>query len=254
MEAAILSFSLILARVGTFVGVLPILGGRNTPRVVKTGLALALSVMYFVNLGTGPAAKAFPQGTVLNWATFVIMLGREAVLGAFLGFAMNLLLVPVRVAGEFLGQQMGLALAPLTNPLADNPSVVVTQTLEVLATLLFLSLDGHHLFFAVLHGTLARLPVGAPLGPIPMADLVTSVSYSQTWGMMLAAPMAAALFLTAIVLALMTRAAPQLNVYSVGIGLQVFMGLFGLLVFLPDTLRTVMGLFGLFGQLLNRLV
>ncbi len=249
IEAAVLSFALILARVSTCVAVLPVFG-TYAPRLVKVGLAVSLSVLWFggaelphtVAAGVGPA----------HWPWYLLALGRETLVGALLGYALGLFLVPARIAGEFIGQEMGLALAATTSGTGESPATVVGQIVEMLAVLIFLGLDGHHLFLAAIHGTFARWPIGVGVPALPVATVVAGASWAQQWGLLIAAPLAVCLFLTTLVLALLTRVAPQLNVFSVGLPLQAGVGLGMAVVLLPGLVASLAGVFGQFQMLLQR--
>jgi flagellar biosynthetic protein FliR len=244
-------FGLVLARVGTGVAVMPLLGGSSTPRLVKAGLALALTVFWFgsVALPDVRTLEGLARGPAL---TLVLVLGREILLGALLGFAFNLFLVPARVAGEFISQEIGLPLATVLGPAADTQAGSITLLLETLSSLLFLGLDLHHVFLAALHASFARYPLGGAPHAFPVAPLVDGVAAAQEMGLLLAAPLAAALFLVTIVLALLTRAAPQLNIYSIGFGLQAGVALLAGLVLMPDMLAFFLVIFGRLGEYVGR--
>lgn len=253
-EALVVSYTLVLARVGTFVAVLPVLGGAAVPRMVKAGLALALTTFLFTRHGAAIDPTLLTQAGRLSWLTYGLALAREALLGALLGYVLGLVLLPVKVAGEYLGQEMGLSLGPLLGPTSSDPATVVSQVFEALATLLLLGLDGHHLFLAALEAAFLHQAVGAAFGAPPAGDLVTGMARSQEWGLMLAAPLGAVLFLTSVALALMARAAPQLNVFAVGFPLRVLAGLIGIFVLVPELVRGIVHALGHFGDLLWSLV
>jgi flagellar biosynthetic protein FliR len=253
IEAVVLSFSLILARTGAFVAVLPALGNVTTPRTVKVGLSVALAMLYFMLLGGNAAPESLTKDGV-SWLAFAVVLLQEALLGAFLGYAMSLVLLPVQIAGNYLGEEMGLALAAQADPSATNPSLVISQLFQMLAGMLFLGLNGHHLFFAALHGTFLRIRIGGWSGLTAAAPMVTGLATAQEWGLMLAAPVGAVLFLTSIVLALMTRAAPQMNIFAIGFTIRITLGLIGLFVLMPDLISAMVRMIAHMGDLLERLV
>src|SRR5258707_1678602 len=170
------------------------------------------------------------------WPLLALALAREAILGALLGLAFGVFLLPARVAGEFIQQQMGLSLGATFGPTGDAPAGSLTLILETVSGLLFLGLDLHHVFLSALHATFFRYPVGGSFGVVPVAQLVNGVASAHEMGMMLAAPLALTLFLLTVALALLTRAAPQLNLYSVGLPVQVIAGLGGLLLLAPGGL------------------
>ncbi len=260
IESLVLSFTLILARTGAFVAALPLLGASSTPRTVKTGLAVALAVLYSLVLGGSATPPALAESGPVSWLVFAVVLGREVLLGAFLGYAMSLILLPVRIAGDYLGQEMGLALAAQADPTATNPSLVVSQLFQMLAGLLFFGLNGHHLFLVALHGTFLHIPIGGPAlvptlrGGTAAAAMTAGLSSAQEWGLMLAAPVGSLLFLSSIVLALMTRAAPQMNLFSVGFALRIGIGLAASFVLLPDFIKAVERCIVYMSALLERLV
>jgi flagellar biosynthetic protein FliR len=229
-------FVLVLGRVGTGVMMLPLFGGSNMPRLVRLGLALALTVFWISAVVVPTDAELLNRLEAGAWPLLALALAREAVLGGLLGLAFSLFLLPARVAGEFIQQQMGLSLGATLGPTGDAPAGSLTLILETLTGLLFLGLDLHHVFLSALHATFFRYPVGGSFGVVPVAQLVNGVASAHEMGMMLAAPLALTLFLLTVSLALLTRAAPQLNLYSVGLPVQVIAGLGGLLLLAPEAL------------------
>lgn len=254
IETVVLSFALILARVSAFVAVLPLLGSTATPRTVKVGLSMALAVLYFLLLG-GSAVPAHLAGdNAVSWLAFAVVLLKEAVLGAALGYVMSLVLLPAQIVGDYLGQEMGLALAAQSDPTATNPSLVISQLFQMLAGVLFLAVDGHHLFLTALHGTFLRIPLGGWSGLSSAGTMVTGLTQAQEWGLMLAAPAGAVLFITSIVLALMTRAAPQMNIFSVGFAMRIGIGLGVVLLLMPNFVSALLRAMAQLSAVLERLV
>jgi flagellar biosynthetic protein FliR len=253
MAGWVVAFSLVLARVATFVGVLPLFGGRDVPRTVKAVLALTLTCSWF-DFAALPARELFAPSVDVSWLGYGAALLREALLGAMLGYALGLFLAPLKVAGEFITQQMGLSLGAIVDPTSNSSSGALTQILEMLGTLLFFGLNCHHLFLAVLHSTLTHIPVGAPFGMNSVERFIAGGAATEEWGLVLIAPVAACLFLTHVVLALMTRAAPQMNIFSVGFALQIGIGLAAIFFLMPDLLSAIVQMFGRVGELLTRLV
>jgi flagellar biosynthesis protein FliR len=254
IESLVLSFSLILARVGAFVAVLPLLGTKTMPHTVKVGLSMALAVLYVMLLGGAATPASLAHEGPVSWFAFALVLTKEALLGAFLGYAMSLVLLPVQIAGDYLGQEMGLALGAQADPTATNPSIVVSQVFQMLASVLFLGLDGHHLFLAALHSTFLRIPIGEWSGMSAAGPMVNGLAAAQEWGLMLAAPVGAILFLTSIVLALLTRAAPQMNLFSVGFGLRIGIGLAAVFLLLPNFVSALVRTLAHMSAWLERLV
>src|SRR5439155_6711407 len=134
------SVSLVLVRMGAFVHALPILSGNSVPRIVRAGLAMALTMLWF-DFSSVPNGQWFTASSEIEWLPYGAAVGREVLLGAGLGYAFGLFLVPARVAGEFVVQQMGLTLGSIADPTAGNPTGPLTQVFEMLGILVFLGMD-----------------------------------------------------------------------------------------------------------------
>jgi flagellar biosynthetic protein FliR len=229
--ALVVYAGLLLARLGAFVGVMPLFGAR-TPRTVRVGLTVALAAFYLS--ADPPQSEIGARGPVeIESFRYGLALVREGLIGAAMGFAFGLFLLPARIAGEFVTGQVGLNIAPQLGPTGDESAGALTTIFETVAGLVFLVVDGHHIVFAALHASFALYPLGGP--GIPQAGpAVNGLAGAYEMGILLAAPLAASLFLLAITLAVMARASPQLSVYSVGFTLQVLVVLFGGLFLLPE--------------------
>jgi flagellar biosynthesis protein FliR len=236
---------LLLARIGAFVAVMPLFGAR-TPRLVRVGFVLALAAFY---LSAAPPKVAAPAGTEIESLRYGLALARESLIGAAMGFAFGLFLLPARIAGEFITTQVGLNIAPLPGPTGNDAAGALTTVFETMAGLVFLLADGHHVVLAALHASFATFPLGGT--NVPQAGpAITGLASAYEMGLLLAAPLAVCLFLLAVTLAVMARAAPQLNVYSVGFTLQVLVVLFGGLFLLPEFVMTLHAIIGRIGATL----
>jgi flagellar biosynthesis protein FliR len=102
MANLVVIFSLILTRVGAFVAVLPLFGGVNVPRLVKADLAFALATVWFGNVCAAPPPWLLDRPPETSYFAYGLAAGREAALGALLGYAFGLFQVPARACGEFL--------------------------------------------------------------------------------------------------------------------------------------------------------
>ena len=105
LEVWALAFTLILVRVATFVALLPVFGGKNLPRLVKIGLSVALAAMWLGTYQTAPMAPFLRSADNIHWLSFAVAVGREVVLGAILGYAFGLLLLPARIAGSYIARR-----------------------------------------------------------------------------------------------------------------------------------------------------
>jgi flagellar biosynthetic protein FliR len=251
IDALVLVWALTLARVATFIYVLPLLGGPNVPRTVKIGLAMALTVLFYNDAAAGLAqAGGLSLASSNSWLIFVVAMGREMILGGILGFALNLFLVPARVAGEFISEESGLTMASVLTASGNGSASPFGTLFEMLASVAFFSLDLHHIFLQLLHETFRSYPVGAAFS-MPNWDLVSAVNVAEEGGLMLAAPIALCLVLTTIVLIMLSRAAPQLNLFSFGFALRVIVCMAAMLLLLPQLLSGAVSQFALMIELLG---
>ncbi|MCU0703609.1 MAG: flagellar biosynthetic protein FliR [Fimbriiglobus sp.] len=236
MTALAVVAGLVLARVGAFVAVMPPFAAR-TPRTVRAAFAIVLTAFYLTTVGDRIWEPDLVQRlNDVHPLRYALSLVRESLLGASMGFAFSLFLLPARVAGEFVTLQIGLNAAQAPSPAGPDGGGPITVAFETASGMLFLIADGHHLLFHALHASFGTLPLGGTLLPDvnPMLDGLGS---AYQLGLLLAGPLALCLFLLSVTLAVMTRAAPQLNVYSVGFTLQVFVTLLGGLFLLPELVR-----------------
>lgn len=244
---------LVLARIGAFVAVVPPFAGR-TPRTVRAGLVIALTAFYLGAVGPDWDPTFGGRAGDVHPLHYGVAVTREAIIGAAMGLAFGLFLLPARIAGSFLTQQVGLNISPLPGAVGDDPSGgPLASTFEVVAALVFLVADGHHVVLGALHASFAALPLGGTAVP-QAAPMVQGLATAYEMGLLLAAPMALCLFLLAVTLAVMARTAPQLNVYSIGFTLQVLVVLVGGLFLLPEFVLTLHAINGRVGEMLPELL
>lgn len=243
-QAWILTFTLILARVAALIATVPLFGGNNLPNLVKVGFSLSLAAMWFGAFGADPTEDVRMLASQAHWLGIGLATLREVIFGAVLGFTFNLLLMPMRIAGAYIGQEMGLSMASLTDPTQPGASSVVAQLFDAFGILLFFGLDIHHAMLTSVHSAFERWPCGSPMSlTAPAYRIAVGFADSQEWALQIAAPVGVCLFLTLIVLFLMAKASPQLNLFTFGMPVRLAIGLFGMLLFLPDTFVLMQRLF-----------
>lgn len=207
-----------LARIAALVGAAPVFGNTGVPRRVKLLIALALTV------AVAPLAGPLPQADPWSVAG-VAVLAEQIAVGLAMGLAMRLAFAMVDVAGEIIGLQMGLGFATFFDPQHGTHTPVIAQFLGLLTTLVFLGLNGHLMLLSVLAESFRLLPPGAGATAAPpwfaLADWGSKVFAS---GLMLALPVVTALLVTNLAIGLLTRAAPQLNLFAVGFPVTILVG------------------------------
>jgi len=215
---------LVFVRVSTLMAVFPLFTGPNFP--VRLRLALAAMTTFLL----APSLAAIPLGNV-SFPKLLSLILIEAGVGLLLGFVSRMVFYAVEGAGNLVSTEMGLNMATTLNPLSQARTEVAGMLLYYLTAMIFLSLDMHHWLLVSLQRTYALLPVGgAQLHSALFNDLVSRTSQLFLVTVLMAAPMIATSFLLNLIMAVLGRAVPQMNVFSESFAFRALAGLtvFGL--------------------------
>lgn len=156
-----------------------------------------------------------------NQAAIAAALGGELLIGLLLGLSVAILLAGVQVAGQVIGQMSGLSLADVFNPGVDGEMSVVADLLYIVALAIFLIIGGQRLLIGALMETYMAVPLGHATLPASLGTLMPNLlSQSFSLAVRAAAPAMIALLLSSVVLGLVSRTLPQLNILSLGLGLN----------------------------------
>jgi len=207
-----------LARILGFIAAVPLWSTSAIP--MRTRLILGLAI----TLAIAPALPAMPAVQPASMAGLWIML-QQMLIGIGMGFAGRIVFAAFDLAGEFLGFQMGLGFATFYDPLRGSQTPVVAEFIGLIALLLFLSMNGHLLYLATLAQSFVVMPVSAiPLAAESWLNLARLGGTIFSAGLLLSLPVVVALMITNIALAVLTRAAPQLNIFALGFPLTLIGG------------------------------
>ncbi len=215
----LMSFFLTFFRVSIIVFLLPFYGGESIPAQVKGALCLVLAFALWPRLSfAGSYFPAHPLGIGL------LLLG-EAILGLMLGLCVHFVFAAIQTAGEFMGYQMGFTMVTVMDPMSGSQTSITSHILYMVAMLIFLSLDGHlHLLKAV-SLTFSLVPPGGLLVSGKTAlDMIALSGTMFLMALKIAAPILASLFMVELGLALMARAAPQMNLMMIGFPIKIGVG------------------------------
>lgn len=238
IDALIAQFFWPFARILALTLTAPVFAERVLPLRLRIGLAVLLAAIVVPTLPAPPAVHPVSLAGA-------VILARELVIGAALGFAMRLVFVAVETAGELAGLQMGLGYATLFDPERSDMLPLLGQFLGLIATLAFLALDGHLHMIQVLVETFATLPVGNHgLHDAGLLALVGWGAQIFTAGVLLCLPLLGAMLIANLALGILTRAAPQLNLFAVGFPLTLGVGLVILALLLPLLAPQLVRLYG----------
>jgi flagellar biosynthesis protein FliR len=218
-------FTLVLARTSALVMTAPIFGSLALPRQVRALLAVMLSLLV---MPVQAGAYLLPIDDMGEYAR---LLASEALVGLLLGLGITILFSGIQVAGQIVSQMSGLSLADVFNPSFDEDVSVFSQLFYFLALAVFVAIGGHRIMTAALLDSFATAPPGhASLGTGYVEVLTNIAAQSFALGIRAAAPLLVALLLSTLVLGLISRTLPQINIIVVGFGINSFLTL-GLLFF-----------------------
>ncbi|MCL4194807.1 MAG: flagellar biosynthetic protein FliR [Thermoguttaceae bacterium] len=211
-------FTLILTRVSGLVMTAPIYGSSDVPIQARALLAFSLAVLVTpTQFGT----LIEPPGTLPNYLTFI---GSELLVGVALGLGVLVLFSGVQVAGQLIGRVSGTALSDVYDPAFGEEVPQFARLLFLLAMAVFVSLGGHRIVMAGLLDTFEAIPPGSRLVPLSLADTFERLlTQSFALGIRASAPVVTALLLATVVLGLISRTLPQLNVLMLGFGLNAIL-------------------------------
>ncbi|MES2819731.1 MAG: flagellar biosynthetic protein FliR [Pseudomonadota bacterium] len=223
------SFLLPLFRIAALLMTMPIIGTRLVPVRVRMYLSLAICLVLMPNLPPMPVVDA------ISLQAFVLI-AQEVLVGVMLGFVLQLFFQAFVMAGQIVTTQMGLGFASMVDPANGISVAVIGQFFLMLVTLLFLAMNGHLVVFEVLAESFVTLPVGEGLMVEHYWELAGKLGWVLGAGLMLVLPAVTALLVVNIAFGVMTRAAPQLNIFSIGFPLTLVLGLVILWIGMADIL------------------
>lgn len=211
-------------RISGFVATAPLISGSMVPPRVKILITLALLVL-IAPLAPMPASLSFFSAAGLLAAL------EELLIGVAIGMVVQLTFEALTLAGQTVSMTMGLGFATLIDPQHGANTTVVGQLFSIFAMLVYLAVNGHLVLIGALVDSFQSLPIGAVHidreFPLSVASWGGSVFEA---GLLIALPAVVALVIVNMALGVVTRAAPQLNLFGVGFPLTMLAGYFVLFV------------------------
>jgi len=210
----------------------PVFGQQRIPIIVKVlfSISLAVMIMPFVPLETA----VIPSHT-LGW---LITGALEVLTGAIYGWAASLIFEGMVLAGQFIGLQMGFAQANILNPESQTQRPLLSEVYFVLTMLVFLAMNGHHLLVMAFQQSFVVVPVGQFLfNAQTLEQLLLLFGQIFVIGLIIAAPINGILTLIDIIMGLIARTAPQMNILILSFSIKIYVGLLAFLFSLAFTVQ-----------------
>ncbi|OYP32285.1 flagellar biosynthetic protein FliR [Rhodopirellula sp. MGV] len=230
MTGDIALFLLVMARVSVFVAFFPLFTKRQLPSHVKAGLAAALSFFWYADAKN---VIDVPELDDIGGWVFTFLVFKEVFTGILLSLLLGLFFWPSRIAGSYIAQELGLSLAAISDPSSQDSSTLVSRVFESFSILVFFALNLHHFIILTLHFSFHYMLTQVGMMTLPTEAFVTAFGNSDDYGLLIIAPVLVMLMMVTLVLAFLNRAAPSLNLFSIGMPLRVGFGVMLLFVFSP---------------------
>ena len=225
-------------RISGFVLAAPLYSQGVVPRQVKIALTLGLAFL-MAPLAQVPAGLVILSGAGLGAAA------RELLVGLAIGTVVQVSFEALSLAGQSVSMTMGLGFATLVDPLRGANTTVVGQLFMLLGLLTWLSLGGHVMLLGVLAASFQSLPIGATaLGSGFLEAVATWGGHVFSAGLLISLPAVIALLIINMALGVVTRAAPQLNLFGIGFPLTLLAGFTVLILGVDALLANTAGLIG----------
>ncbi len=218
-----------LFRIGGLIMSAPLFGSRPVPSRIRLGITLAITmvVVPLVNPAVPAIDALSPSG--------VLIVIQQILIGVMMGFAFQLVISAIITGGQVVALQMGLGFSLMVDPQNGAQAPVLSQLYVLMVLLVFLGLDGHLVMIEILTDSFIYMPISEKgLVPDNLWQLVSWGSLIFSGAVGIALPAIASLLIVNMSFGVMTRAAPQLNIFAIGFPITMMMGFAVILLTLPS--------------------
>lgn len=241
-----LGLILIISRVSGVMITAPIFSDQAIPTPVKAGFTFLLSLVFYPVVGR----VGIPANP--NVLELLLLVAGELAVGLLIGFTAQMLFAGISLAGEVIGFQMGISMAHIFDPAFNTQVPLLSEIKTMLALLLFVTLNGHHLFIDALARSFEIAgPAHVLLGKAALGYLTLVAGKMFLIGLQVGAPLIVSLLAANLAMGLVARAVPQINIFVVGFPFTIAMGLMLLMAAMPFFIEAVTAMQGSLQELLT---
>lgn len=225
---SILLLLLCLARTSGIFLMTPVFGTKTIPMKVKIGFAVILSVIIF------PMISISDDIVILNFVNLVYYLVSEILVGLLFGFITMLIMNTVYIAGVIVDRNVGFSIVSVMSPNDEGEMPITANLYYIMAMLVFLATNCHHLMIKAMVYSFQIIPLGnMDYNLLHLSKVIELMAESFVNGFKISAPIMITIFVTNVLLGILSRAMPQMNIFMVGMPLKVLIGLVTLFLLLP---------------------
>lgn len=230
LQNHVAAFLLVLTRTSGLFIIAPVFGSQNVPIRIRVGLAFAIALLLFPVLDEKYPVLEVPA-TILGYSLAVI---GELFIGWLIGMVAYVVIVAINMAGKVMDMQVGFAMVNVMDPTTNQQNALIGSFLYNLCIIIFLVMNGHHMLLSALVGSFDSIPL---MGINPSTDLSRlMIDYTGgifVTGMKVALPVTFAILMVNVGLGVLARTMPQMNIFVIGIPLQLTIGIFVLMILVP---------------------
>lgn len=213
-------FLLVVVRVTSLFIISPIFGRRNMSNLLKIGLGIMIAIIITPTLDE---VSYIRDMHVLSYIGIVI---KEFCVGLILGFVSYMTFSALYIAGQIIDMQIGFGMVNVFDQHSNIQIPVVANLYSIIATLMFLSINGHHMLISSIFYSYKVMPIGTSvISDMLLSDIIRIFGNTFVIGFKLAAPIIATIFIADVVLGILARTVPQMNVFIVGMPLKIIIGM-----------------------------
>jgi flagellar biosynthetic protein FliR len=232
-------FILVFARIATMIAMLPVFGSEDIPVFAKAALAFYLALAVFPS-----ATGAYPGPETFSFAPFLLAFIKEVFIGIVIGFASSFLFIIVQFAGLLIDRQMGLEMVSVFDPATQEEITFTGQFQTILFTIIFLLINAHYFLILAIIKSFQLIPllgVSVPADRIAMHLSQMTASIFEV-AFRLSSPVFVVLFISTIMLGVIARTVPQINVFFVGLPMKISVGIITIAITLPVLVNMFRGM------------
>ncbi|MFQ5454897.1 MAG: flagellar biosynthetic protein FliR [Nitrospirota bacterium] len=213
-------FIIVLIRVSGIIMMLPILGSRSVPIQTRIGLSFVLSLIIL------PLLTIRIEVLLSDIFSLIPVLAGELMIGMIIGFASRIVFTAIELGGMLIGFQMGFGIVNILDPQTSQQVPIIGQFQTILATLIFLTINGHYYFISAIMKSFQIIPpISFYFSSVLMENILRIFNQVFIIAVKISAPITIVILLTNVLLGLISRTLPQMNVFIVGYPLIIGMGL-----------------------------
>jgi len=227
-------FALVLCRISGIVLAAPVYSNVSIPVRIKAALAVLIGLVMF------PVATQYSGPLPTQLLGYLPLAVTEVGLGLIMGLAAAMVIGGLYAAGEIMSQQIGLAMAKVVSPDSSTQMGAIAGLLGILGLLLFITINGHHWFVQALAISYAKAPLGeVTWKPVLITSTLSAYSNLFVLAIKIAAPVVGIMFLVTVMIALLAKSVPQMNILMVGYPVKICIGVSCMAFTLPFTLPVI---------------